>query len=139
MLKNNITPVLCIGEKERDEVGNYTHYLKNQLHESLSGVSRKGLENIVLAYEPIWAIGKDAQREATSEDILEIVIFIRKVITDAFGKKAALNLTILFGGSVNPDNTEDILMRGGVQGLLVGRASLNPKAFSSILNTANKL
>lgn len=138
-LKNDLIVVLCVGEFERDEHGEYTRFIKNELMESLSGVKKKYLKNIIIAYEPIWAIGKKAKCSASAEDSLEVSILIKKILYDKFGKDAAINVPVLYGGSVNPKNTENFLLDGGVDGLLVGRASLDAKKFSEILKIANSL
>lgn len=139
LTKNNITPILCIGEQQRDEAGRYIQHIKQQLLGSLQGVPKTQIGGLVIAYEPIWAIGKDAQREATPEDILEISILIRKILVDAYGKKTGESVTIIYGGSVHPENAESILVRGGVEGLLVGRASLDPTKFTTLISLANSI
>jgi triosephosphate isomerase len=88
----------------------------------------------MIAYEPIWAIGKNATREATKEEFMEMKIFIKKVISDIYGSKVAHSVTILYGGSVNGDNAKSFTDGEMADGLLVGRDSINPKKFSAILD-----
>ena len=138
-LKEGLTVVLCVGESKRDEHGEYTKFIKNELIASLAGISKKNLKNIIVAYEPIWAIGKKAKRAASPEDALEVSILIKKILTDSFGKEAAMKTPILYGGSANPKNSESFLTDGGADGLLVGRASLDAKKFSEMLKIANSV
>ncbi|GMQ95187.1 MAG: triose-phosphate isomerase [Patescibacteria group bacterium] len=138
VLKAGLTAVLCVGESERDEHGNYTAFIKTQIQESLSSMRKSSLENIIIAYEPIWAIGKSAQRAASVEDAIEVSILIKKVLSDMFHTEGAMNVPILYGGSVNPHNAEGFLGGGGIDGLLVGRASLDAPAFSEILIIASQ-
>jgi triosephosphate isomerase len=129
-LKEKITPILCFGEKNRDENGEYLNVLKNQIEESLTGVNKKEIENIIFAYEPVWAIGKDATREATPEEFNEVAIFTKRILLDKFGIKNPPR--IIYGGSVNPKNALGFL-QVGAQGFLVGRDSLDPKKFLEII------
>lgn len=138
-LKNKLTPVLCVGETERDHNGFYLSFVKNQLHECLAGVSKSQIKNIVIAYEPIWAIGKDANRVATPEEFIEMSIFIKKIIGDMYDVKIAHSLCILYGGSVHPENAFEFLNTEHCSGLLVGRDSLTPKKFGKILISADQI
>lgn len=137
LLKANITPILCIGESDRDNAGEYLQFIKHQLIDSLSGVPKTNIKKVVIAYEPIWAIGKNSIREATVAESLEMSLFIKKVISDISNTKIAHDTNIIYGGSVNKDNAQDFLINGGVQGLLVGRACLNVKDFSKIIIDAD--
>jgi len=138
-LKENFTVILCVGELHRDEHGEYTKFIKNELIASLTGVKKKDLKNIIVAYEPIWAIGKKAKRIAQPEDALEVSILIKKILTEIFGKDIAMKVPVLYGGSVNPKNAQSFLNDGGMDGLLVGRASLDTEKFSNILKIANSV
>lgn len=136
-VKKGMYAVVCVGEKERDDDGAYSTTVKDQLLASLDGVPKKYLENVIVAYEPIWAIGAKAKKEATPEDVLEMSIFIRKVLTDAYGEKSASSVPILYGGSVDQKNAFAYLNGCDVNGLLVGRVSLKPAVFEKILIVAN--
>ena len=138
-LKSGLIVILCIGESERDEHGEYTKFIKNEISESLAGVKKKDFKNIIVAYEPIWAIGKNAKRAASPEDALEAYILIKKILTGMFSEKIAADATIIYGGSANPKNSKSFLVDGGMDGLLVGRASLDEKKFSEILRLADSL
>ncbi|MEI6280774.1 MAG: triose-phosphate isomerase [bacterium] len=130
-----LVPILCVGESMRDEEHSYFNLVKSQIDECLSGISKSSISKIIIAYEPIWAISSTVNRkDATSADSLEMVIFIRKVLSDKF-KGEASDTRIIYGGSVNEKDALDFLTNGGVDGLLVGRASLNAKKFNEIVKT----
>lgn len=137
-LKFKLSPILCVGETKRDNDGFYLSFVEEQIRECLKGVTRAQMKNITVAYEPIWAIGSNATREATKEEFIEMRIFIKKVISDIYDGKVAHVMPILYGGSVNKDNADIFVREGGADGLLVGRDSINPKKFSAILNALNK-
>jgi triosephosphate isomerase len=110
-----------------------------QLEEALEGVSKNSAGKIIIAYEPIWALSSTKDRkDATSNDSNEMVIFIRRVLFDKFGPEAG-KIRIIYGGSANPRDAEDFLRHGGVDGLLVGRASLDAKKFSQIVKICEVL
>jgi triosephosphate isomerase len=138
-LKDGFKTIVCIGEKERDTHARYFLFLEHEIKQSLAKITRAMLKNIIIAYEPLWAIGKDAKRPATANEFLEMVIFIRKILSDMFGKKEAFAVPILYGGSVNHRNAKEFLNMDGSAGLLVGRASLEPKLFEKILFYAETL
>jgi triosephosphate isomerase len=135
-LKSKINPIFCVGENNRDTNGFYLSFIKKQIEEGLKGVAKPQVKNIIIAYEPIWAIGSNALRVATPSEFLEIRIFIKKVIADMYDVKTANEVKIIYGGSVNPLNAESFIKEGGALGLLVGRDSLNKKKFSEIINLA---
>lgn len=131
-LKLGLRAIVCIGESARDEKGDYLGFLKNQIKNSLQGITGKLLENLIIAYEPVWAIGG---REAMKpEQVEEMGIFIRKTLSDIYDQEAAMKVPILYGGSVDAKNAEAIVYQGNVQGLLIGRQSLEPESFRAILN-----
>ena len=138
-LKAGLKPILCIGESSRDEKGEYHNLIKSELTASLAGLKKANLKQVIIAYEPIWAIGKRASREATPAESLEMSIFIKKVLSDMFGADAAKTVSLLYGGSVNTKNAESFLADGGVEGVLVGRESLNPLKFIQIIYSAEHL
>lgn len=137
LLKFKLSLILCIGESFRDRDGKYLSFVEEQIKDCLKGVTRPQMKNIIIAYEPIWAIGVNAQREATKEEFMEMKIFIKKVISDIYDSKIAHNISILYGGSVNKINARSFVDDGGANGLLVGRDSINPKKFGAILNALN--
>lgn len=133
-----LTPILCIGEKERDKEGTYLAILKNQIKEYLTGLQKKDLVGIIIAYEPIWAIGKSWREAMSPTDIHETTLFIKKVIGENFGKDIAAGAKILYGGSVEGEGAEAIMEYGNIEGFLVGHASLKPAEFAAILKAADK-
>ncbi len=135
-LKSKMQVILCIGESERDVNGFYLSFIKKQIEEGLADVLKSQMKSIVVAYEPIWAIGSSAKREAEPSEFVEIRIFIKKIISDLYDIKTANSLRIIYGGSVNPLNAESFIKEGGASGLLVGRDSLNPKKFSAIISVS---
>lgn len=128
--------ILCVGEAVRDAHGAYLGVLQDQLEKDLAGFPQKQADKLIVAYEPIWAIGKNASGVETPEGFFRNKIFIRKVVSKFVGKKKALTLPVLYGGSVGPQNASDFLSIGQADGLLVGRDSLNPKSFAEIIKIA---
>ncbi len=138
-VKAGLTAVLCVGERERDHESAFLQILKEQIIASLSGISERQLKNVVIAYEPVWAIGAKAKGVVEPEALLETIIFIRKVLSDLYSQKTAHAMKILYGGSVDEKNAGSFLKEGGANGLLVGRASLNAKKFVEILKIADNI
>ncbi len=137
-LASGLTPILCVGESERDLEHQYFNLVKNQLDECLDGVSRNSFGKIIIAYEPIWAISTTLnRRDATPADSHEMALFIRKIVSDKLGGKGEMP-RVIYGGSVNERDAEEFIKNGGVDGLLPGRASLDPKKFSKIIEIADK-
>ena len=136
-LKSGLKVILCIGEKERDKDVKYFNFLKNQILGSLDGVSKKYLKNILIAYEPLWAISTNKGKAINPANLYEMVIFIKKVLSDKYGVDIKFP-KIVYGGSVNPKNTKQFLEEGGIDGLLIGRDSLNIDKFIEILKITNK-
>ena len=134
-LAAGLTVVLCIGERERDEEGRYLAFLEGELRTALAGLSRQKLGKLIVAYEPIWAIGKGAESAMSAHEVHETSLFIRKVLRERYGEKAAFAVPILYGGSVAPENAATLVRDGEVQGLLVGHKSLDPRAFGEIMAT----
>jgi triosephosphate isomerase len=131
-LSAGMTPVLCIGETDRDMSGNYLRFIEQQIHESLSEVPKAKLKNILIAYEPVWAIGK-GHNAMSGYELHQMTIFIKKTLSKIYDKKTAMAAKILYGGSVDEENCDEILTEGEVNGLLVGRASLNSHVFVDLL------
>jgi len=137
-LKTGLNVILCVGERERDSEGYFFSFVEEQLTNGLKSFRRKFIKKLTIAYEPIWAIGKNALRPASPEDLHEMTIFIRKVLVKIIGKKNAFSVPILYGGSVDDVNAASFIGPDGADGLLVGRASLDIKKFAGILDAANK-
>lgn len=133
-LKNNIVPIICVGERERDSHGYYMANVKKQIEHAFAGVPSTALKNIVVAYEPVWAVGNALFESATPETAVEMTIFIRKTLADSYGVKRVGDLRVLYGGSVNEKNAGVFLIEKEVAGLLVGRESLDAKKFTAIVS-----
>jgi triosephosphate isomerase len=132
-LAAGLEPILCVGEtEEARDAGQTNAVLERQLQADLAGVGSTDLSGVVIAYEPIWAIGTG--RTATPEQAEEAIAFIRDVVRRRGG--AAEELRILYGGSVKPDNAAELLGREEIDGALVGGASLEPDSFAEIVEAA---
>ncbi len=138
VFEKKLIPILCVGERERDAHGWYLSEVKDQIETALAGISKASLKQLVIAYEPVWAIGAHATREATPSESLEMIIYIRKIITDMFGSRAGDTIRILYGGSVNEKNARQFIIDGGADGLLVGRVSLDAKRFATLAGSLIK-
>ncbi len=137
-LREKLTPVLCIGEHERDEHASHLAWLSSQIRTSLASVSAKELSRIVIAYEPVWAIGR-GNEAIDARSLHETVIFIRKILAETFDRASADKVKILYGGSVDPANARTLIVESGITGFLVGRASLSPKTFAAIVKECGAL
>lgn len=135
--KAGLNIILCIGENKRDPQALYLKFLKEELQNALLSVQNKNLKNLIIAYEPIWAIGKTADDAISSHQMHEMYIFIRKTLTEIFDKKNASYPPIIYGGSVETKNTEELLAYGEIDGFLVGHASVKPEQFNKILEITN--
>lgn len=137
VLKAKLIPVLCIGEDIRGNDASYLRVVKDQLTACLAGIPKNQIKNIVIAYEPVWALSSTENRhDAEPHDFEEMKIYIRKLLSDMFSQGIATSVRILYGGSANKDNAE-LFLRAGADGLLPGKASLDPKNFSSIIQIAS--
>lgn len=130
VLKHRLTPIVCIGERERDEQGNFYSFIERQLHMLVDGLKPAELKRLVIAYEPIWAIGTG--NTATADDVKEMQLFIETSLTKRFGRAAAQAVRLLYGGSVKPHNAAELHHEGGMDGFLVGGASLKASDFHEI-------
>ena len=129
----NLTTIVCVGESlaQRDQ-GIAEQVVSGQLNGGLSGLTASDLDRIIVAYEPIWAIGTG--RTATPEQAQEMHAFIRRVFADGHSEKAAQALRILYGGSVKPENISGLMAQPDIDGGLVGGASLDARSFAQIVN-----
>lgn len=131
-LKHDLRPILCIGEKLEDrENGTTTEVVKEQLVEGLKGVSQEDITKVVIAYEPIWAIGTG--KTATPEIAQEVHSFIRNLLTSLYTKELAEEVTVQYGGSMKPSNVVDLLKQKDIDGGLIGGASLEPESFVELI------
>lgn len=136
-LAHELTPIMCIGESlEEREKGNTMGKVEAQINSGLEGLGKDEIRRIVIAYEPIWAIGTGVT--ATPSQAEEVHRFIRKKLTEKYGNEIASYAIILYGGSVKPANTYSILKENNINGALVGGASLEADSFIQITKEAIK-
>ncbi|MCQ2312353.1 MAG: triose-phosphate isomerase [Paludibacteraceae bacterium] len=132
-LANNLKPIFCIGEVKEEREGNYQNaVVKAQLDGSVFDLSAEDFGKITLAYEPIWAIGTGLT--ATPDQAEEMHAYIRSLVAEKYGKQVAEDTTILYGGSCNEKNAEELFSKPDVDGGLIGGASLIAEKFVAIIN-----
>lgn len=132
-LQNDMTVIFCFGEELKDRQSqNHFNIVENQLRDGLFHIQKKDWEKIVLAYEPVWAIGTG--ETASPEQAQEMHEFIRETVRKSFGSDVAEQVSILYGGSVKPDNAKEIFSKPDVDGGLIGGAALNANDFVAIVN-----
>ncbi len=137
VLRNGMTPVCCVGETiDEREVGLAQERLASQVGAAVAAVPRASVASLVVAYEPVWAIGTG--QAATAGDAQEACAWIRDTVRSAAGSEAADGVRIQYGGSVTPDNTEELVRCPDVDGVLVGGASLDAAAFVEIVRAATR-
>ncbi|MDP3646021.1 MAG: triose-phosphate isomerase [bacterium] len=135
VLSGGMTPILCVGEKVRDHGADHFAFVRDQLRTGLSEDAGKKLSKILIAYEPVWAIG--ATKAMEPRQMHEMSIFIRKTLVERFGETGH-SIKILYGGAVDATNAGDMLRNGDVVGLLVGRASVDVQAFTELLRAVSE-
>lgn len=134
-IRNGILPVLCVGETAHERAAGETlDVIHDQLIGGLANVTSEDLENVIIAYEPVWAIGTG--QNAVSQDVISAARAIRSQLKHLYGAKAADNVQVLYGGSVTEQSAGDYLALPEIDGLLIGGASLDHKTFSSIVEKA---
>jgi triosephosphate isomerase (TIM) len=132
-LLSGLTAIVCVGEMlDEREAGNAENVVKTQLVNSLQGLTTSDMERIIIAYEPVWAIGTG--KTATPEQAQEMHAFIRKTLVETHGNEVANATRILYGGSVKPENIKVLMSQADVDGALVGGASLEANTFAQIVN-----
>jgi triosephosphate isomerase len=134
-LSSGLTTIVCVGEKARDGHGHYFNEIESQLKSLFALVEKKHLGKLVIAYEPIWAIGTG--KTASVEDVHEMKLFIQKIIAETYERAAISKVRIIYGGSVNKDNARSLCEGSGMNGFLVGGASLKPAEFAEIVRISN--
>jgi triosephosphate isomerase len=132
-LAHDLIPILCVGERERDQEGRYLAFVREEITSALAQAEPKERARVIIAYEPIWAIGKTAAEAIHTTDLTEMVLYIRKVLADLLPGKSAARARVLYGGSVESENIRDLAAASGVDGFLVGHASVDPIAFSALI------
>lgn len=132
VVRSKMTPILCIGESERDERGHYLLHVREQLRIGLQEIGKADVKKVAVAYEPVWAIGQEDAMDA--HEMHQMSLYIRKVLLEHFGQ-AASSIPILYGGSVNESAELAILYDSEVQGLVLGRASADAKTFTTLMKS----
>ncbi len=135
-MKHNLTPVICIGEKERDAKGDFFSHIEKQVKAIAAVLPAAQVKKVVIAYEPIWAIGTG--KTATAADVKEMQLFLFSTLTKLYDRATAGKVTLLYGGSVKKENAPELHQEGGMNGFLVGGASLKPDDFISIINATKR-
>lgn len=134
-LKYRLSPIVCIGEKERDENGYFFTFVENQIRSLASVLSPEEFKKIIIAYEPIWAIGTG--NTATEEDVKEMQLFIESILTKLYDRQIAKSVRLIYGGSVKPSNAFSLHQEGGMNGFLVGSSSLKAEEFLEIIKAVS--
>ncbi|HBV99088.1 MAG: triosephosphate isomerase [Peptococcaceae bacterium BICA1-7] len=136
-LNRGLIPIVCVGESLSErESGNTEKVVEGQVRASLAGMGPRQAEDILVAYEPVWAIGTG--KTASASDAQKVNGFIRGLLEEMFGPEAAQKIRILYGGSVKPDNTAGLMRQPDIDGALVGGASLDVESFAAIIHAAAK-
>lgn len=135
VLKEALAPIVCIGETWQErEAGKTEEVIERQLKAALKGVALEDVEKVVIAYEPVWAIGTG--KNATPKQANEIHAFIREKLAAMYNKETAQKMYIIYGGSVTPESADDLIEMPEINGFLVGGASLDPEAFEKIVRAS---
>jgi triosephosphate isomerase len=138
LLSHSITPIACIGETAEERESNMTvSKVTTQARTIFQGLTLTSLSKLVIAYEPIWAVGTDVQ--PSSDEVSGIMLLIRKLAAEQFDNEAAERLRIIYGGSVDSHDVKSYMSEPGVDGVLVGGASVRPIEFFNIIKIANEL
>ena len=132
-LAHGLTPILCIGEHERDGEGRYLAYVREEITLAIKSLSPNERAKVIIAYEPLWAIGKTAAFAIEPNDLSEMVLYIRKVLAELLPGKSSSRARILYGGSVEPENVRTLTENSGINGFLIGHASVDAHTFAQIV------
>lgn len=138
-IASGLSVVLCVGEQVRDKDGKYLKQIEKQVEIATADLKKSDFEKLIIAYEPVWAIGEAAKRPAEPRDVFEMKIFVKRILNDKHGKKASEDTRFIYGGSTDDKNAESFLHEGQVDGLLPGRASLDPEKFGAMLRIAEAI
>ncbi|MHB8660898.1 MAG: triose-phosphate isomerase [Minisyncoccota bacterium] len=132
-LAHGLIPVLCVGERERDGEGRYLAAVREKITAAFAQLSPKERANVLIAYEPLWAIGKTAEQAIRPNDLAEMTLYIRKVLAELLPGKSSARSLVLYGGSVEPSGIRDLAASSSVDGFLVGHASVDPQTFALLV------
>jgi len=137
VLKTGLAPILCVGNKRKRSKEN-SKEVRIQLEKALFEVKRANLKNLIIAYEPLWAISTQGGIAASPDDARKGRLFIKEVLSKKFGSNCAKEIRILYGGSVNVKNARDFIYKARMDGLLIGQASLDSREFIKIVKTLDR-
>ncbi len=132
-LAHGLTPILCIGEHERDNEGRYLAFIREELTKAIGSLAPKERVKVIIAYEPIWAIGKTAALAIQPNDLAEMMLYIRKVLAELLHGKNASRTLVLYGGSVEPENIRELAASSRIDGFLIGHASVDAHTFTLLM------
>lgn len=132
-LAHGLTPILCVGERARDDDGRYLAFIREEITTALGSLTPKERARTIIAYEPSWAIGKDAAAAIEPNDLAEMALYIRKVLAELLPGKSSAHSLVLYGGSVEPDDVRGLAAVTSVDGFLIGHASVDPRSFSLLV------
>ncbi len=136
-VKSKLLPIYCVGEtREEKDAGNAAQVIIEQITEGFSGLSATQAQQIIVAYEPVWAVGSDAI--PTSNEILEVRILLKKIFAEMYGISVAEKMRVLYGGSVKAETLNQVCFEPDMDGVLVGRESLIPRDFLKIVSAIEK-
>lgn len=132
-IAHGLTSILCVGEKERDGEGRYLTFIREELTAALEPLSSRDRAKVIVAYEPLWAIGKTAGDAINQNDLAEMILYIRKVLAELLPGKRSTHSVVLYGGSVETANVRDLAGASSVDGFLIGHASVDPQIFKQLV------
>jgi triosephosphate isomerase len=132
-LASDLTPILCVGEQERDREGRYLAFIREEITTALVALTAKERTRIIIAYEPLWAIGKTVENAIAPTDLAEMVLYIRKVLAELLPGKNSMRAIVLYGGSVEPGNIRPLAASSGIDGVLIGHASVDGQQFTELV------
>lgn len=133
VLACNLTPILCVGEHERDREGRYLSFVREEITTAFAALTPKERTKIVIAYEPLWAIGKTAESAISQNDLTEMVLYIRKVLSELLPGRNSSRALVLYGGSVEPENVRELASSTRIDGFLIGHASADENSFAALV------
>lgn len=131
-LAHDLIPILCVGERERDGEGRYLSYVREEMTSALAALTQKERMKIIMAYEPLWAIGKTADHAIGETDLAEMVLYLRKILAEHISGKHSQHALVLYGGSVEPENIRDLAQASLVDGFLIGHASVDETMLAAL-------
>ena len=132
-LTHGLTPILCVGEHERDGDGRYLSFIREELTSAIGPLTSKEQTKIVVAYEPLWAIGKTADAAIGPNDLAEMTLYIRKVLAELLPGRSSAHASVLYGGSVESNNVRALAANSDIDGFLVGHDSVDPHTFTALV------